>query len=786
LAYTTHNTTSYLWDVGIIVGYEEPTACSAPTDVRVAEATADAGTATTLTWSGATAGNYNPIAGYKVYRSTAAAGEYTLLETVGAGTTSVAVTAPEDMGASFYYKVAVVDTVDGAETLSSAHATLTAKVYTACAAPTEINVDSTSVSPGARVQLSWSGAEAGENNPITAYQVFRADSASGPYSLLTTVGTADTAGSATVVAPTKNGASYYYKVQTVGENVNFSSGQSVAFATLTCSFAATGAPTSVSMSATNVAPGATATLRWSGASDGENNPITGYEVFRATSADGTYTSLVKVTTNATSGSVNVKAPTSKSDTYYYKVRTLGALSGSDSSLSDAYTTLVCTYSNPTAPTTLTADGQRELYIKETSDIRLEWSGAAAGANNPITGYDVYRNGTLWQSNLPPTTSFRTIVPPTTAGTSYTYSVVALGTYNLTKSSKSPECVVRRYSDPTAPKTLTASDEMPAAGSRVLLSWSGAAAGGYNDIVGYKVYRASTEGGALTLVASVDGTASSCYVTAPGKPGSYYYFQVQTVGSYSPSALSSKVAVVGAREATGGDDSVEVIVPAPTARERRGFIFGDYRTATKGWTLASWSFPEPDTQTSYIEVIGRIKGPIDSSTVLTGGDPRYGSRKLTVKLEHSEGNRLERETIITEMVNRLHGQSVHIVFPDDPTRYAVGRLSVHKDYNDPAHAAVSVTAVCEPWRYSQEERRISLLAVEEEAMVVLHNAGRCLLVPEIVVTGGTSRVVLASGEKTWTLTAGTYRLPELTLPRGNTILTYQGLGDITISYREAII
>lgn len=660
------------------------------------------------------------------------------------------------------------------------------EVYTNTEPPTTLTLSSTSVAPGARVTLSWSGARAGDANAITGYRIYRATSASGAFSQLTTVSSTKTSGTATVTAPSTNGASYYYKVQTLGSVSGYDSTQSEATATLTCSYATVGAPTALKIDVTNVAPGAEAMLSWSGATAGDNNAIKGYDVYRATSSAGDYVWLATVNSTATSASVKVTAPTASGTAYYYKVRTLGTLTNGHSPLSDTYTSLACTYSAPTAPTSVTLAGASATYVLPGSAVRLAWSGASAGANNAIKGYDVYRDGALLTS-LAATASGCNVTPTAEAGHSNSFTVVTRGEYS--DSAPSETCTLYVYTDPTAPTELRVSQDVAPAGSRVLLSWSGAAPGGYNDIKGYRVYRSTAEAGTYAQVAMVDSTdtAQSCYVAAPSTVGDYYYFKVETVGAYSTSGLPEESIAVGAREATEDEEgSVEVIVPPAQQRKKRGLLLGDYDTAAHGWTLNAWSFPEPDPQTHYIEVPGRAAGPLDQSEFLTPGDPRYISRELSIRLECSNGTRLERDDLIHDMVNRLHGRREEIVFPDDPTRYAVGRLTVKTEYSDPAHCAVNISGTCEPWRYSKQETRVTITAAEEEKTVVLANAGRRVQVPVIEVTGFGADVRLACNGRTWDLGAGAYKLPELTLSSGNTVLTYSGYGNISFTYREAVL
>ena len=218
-------------------------------------------------------------------------------------------------------------------------------------------------------------------------------------------------------------------------------------------------------------------------------------------------------------------------------------------------------------------------------------------------------------------------------------------------------------------------------------------------------------------------------------------------------------------------------------EKRGLLIGTYNTAEHLWTLTAWEFSPPEYQQNFIEVPGR-DGSLDLSAALTNGAPAYHSRELTVKLECSEGNRLTRAAAINTMVNWLDGWRLDIVLPDDPDHYITGRVSVAKDYNDPAHAAVTVTAVCDPWRYAKVERAYTLTAEEAEQTVELANEGRRTAVPLLTISGGT--VLLKYDGYSWALGDGTYQLPDLTLPQGGGTLTYSGTGTLGITYREAVL
>lgn len=220
-------------------------------------------------------------------------------------------------------------------------------------------------------------------------------------------------------------------------------------------------------------------------------------------------------------------------------------------------------------------------------------------------------------------------------------------------------------------------------------------------------------------------------------------------------------------------------------ERRKIRFGSYNTAEYGWTLTGWTLEMPEYKSNFVTVPGR-DGDLDASTALTDGVPKYGNRTLTVTLECSEGTRIDRETRISTMVNRLDGRRMDIRLPDEDYRYLTGRVAVRPEYSDMAHAAVTVTAICDPWRYNEQETALVMAAGDTEQTARLTNEGRRTVVPLLEITGDLAQVLLTYDTYSWTLCAGTYQLPDLIVPQGGISISYSGSGTLRFSYREAIL
>lgn len=220
---------------------------------------------------------------------------------------------------------------------------------------------------------------------------------------------------------------------------------------------------------------------------------------------------------------------------------------------------------------------------------------------------------------------------------------------------------------------------------------------------------------------------------------------------------------------------------------RKMTFGTYDTDINGlWTLTEWELGPAPVITNMVDVPGRIKGPLDLSTVLTDGEPRFGTRPLSATFESSEGSRLERKARIDTMTNWLHGWRMNIILPDDSDHYLVGRVLVEELYNDLAHASVQVTAECEPWLYNKDETVVELTAATDEQTATLANPGRLTVVPLLEIAGEGASVLIKFGSASWTLGPGTYQLPDLVLPQGDHLLTYSGTGSVKLTYREAVL
>lgn len=222
----------------------------------------------------------------------------------------------------------------------------------------------------------------------------------------------------------------------------------------------------------------------------------------------------------------------------------------------------------------------------------------------------------------------------------------------------------------------------------------------------------------------------------------------------------------------------------------------FESADDGWTLSKCHLSDPELLTNYLNVPGRPNGALDFSTALTDGEPVYNNRTFEATVELSAGTRIERAAKIRALYNNFEGQVCKIYHPDylnwtdhDSLYYApyflTGRVHIRKEKNDLAHAIVHISATVEPWLYSASSRPVSISVGSTESIYTYTNNGAMPLRPSTVQITGNVTITGIDGSWSYTLTDGTYILPEVVCYNGkNQIFKHKGSGRITLNFDSA--
>jgi uncharacterized repeat protein (TIGR02543 family) len=225
--------------------------------------------------------------GYSVYRATSSTGTYSLVATA---TTNTYTNTSLLTGTTYYYKVNAYRLVGTTKVYGSQCAAIGAKVVPST--PTSLGISSPTYNS---LKLTW-GAVSGANG----YSVYRSTSPTGTYTLLTTV-TTNTYSNINLTP----GTSYYYKV-----NAYRLVGTTKVYGSLCAAVGRKVVPTTISTLTVARYSATSIKLSW-----GAISGATGYEIYRSTSAAGTYTLVTTLTAISYTNTSLVTGTT-----YYYKVR----------------------------------------------------------------------------------------------------------------------------------------------------------------------------------------------------------------------------------------------------------------------------------------------------------------------------------------------------------------------------------------------------------------------------------------------------------------------------------
>lgn len=476
-----------------------------------------------------------------------------------------------------------------------------ALLTTACGAPT-----SCSVSPilaEGTVTLSWSGASSGINNTISSYEIQYSDStdnlAWGAWTALTTVTTTATSGSVSVDPPSTRGNYRRFQVRTRGTaGASYYSGWKVSTNSVRRNTAPSPATSAVASPAEY--SNETITLTWSGASGG-TSPVKGYQIASRTSLDNSTWSAWNVLTililSASGGSYNPVVSSTPGTYTQFGIWTIDTFDVY--SVEKISNSIYCDVTACGAPTVCSVSAA----LAE-GNVTLSWSGAANGAGNAITSYEIQYSDAPDNSSWGDWTALTTVStsatngslsvsPPATRGNYRRFRIRTRGAAGVsfysdwTVSSNT----VRRNTLPTPPTSFTAAPAIYE-GVVVTLAWSGAAPG-TSAIKQYVIQRSTSTDGtnwsayeALTIVVS-SSTSGTYSANASQIAGTYTRYRISVTDTLD--AVSAYV--ISGTVKKNSPPSAPVIVCPPSG--------GSSYNTTPRFMITTGV--EPDGQSQIVEV-----------------------------------------------------------------------------------------------------------------------------------------------------------------------------------------
>jgi len=454
-----------------------PTCSTNPAVPGTPTKTASSYTTISFSWDASAAGANCTLAGYHVYRDGAIVGDVTS----GTSFTDSGLTS----GTSYSYTVKAFDTSGNVSTSSTA-ANLTSK--TDDMAPTT-PVSVTAAAPdAASVNLSW-GPSTDFPNPggvgVQGYRIYRDGAALATYTV--------NSGTTFVDSNVSAGTTYSYTITSFDMLGNESAPSNIVSAKTqpaipTCS----GSPTTPSGLTSGTSTLTATSLSWSASTAASGCTLAGYRVFRDAVLVGTVT--------ATSFDDSGLTP---STSYNYTVQAYDT-NGHASALSTAKT--IATLADTQAPT---VPGNVTAVAPSAGQVTVSWT--ASSDNIAVTGYKVYRGGSLIATKSATARSHDDTTVTGNSDYSYTVSAVDAAGNESAKATATPNPVHTPTATDTQAPTIPSGLQVSLVSTNsTILDWT--ASTDNVGVSGYHVYRDGTLIGDATSTGYTDSglTANTTY------------------------------------------------------------------------------------------------------------------------------------------------------------------------------------------------------------------------------------------------------------------------------------
>ena len=214
---------------------------------------------------------------------------------------------------------------------------------------------------------------------------------------------------------------------------------------------------------------------------------------------------------------------------------------------------------------------------------------------------------------------------------------------------------------------------------------------------------------------------------------------------------------------------------------KGIMFGNYHS----WNdfqliLASKTLGTPSPKKETIDIPGG-DGVLDLTDFF--GETKYSNRNLTFEFS-TMVTPSEFMPLFSMVQNALHGRKLPIILDDDPEWKYTGRISVSEWKADRNIGKLTIDCDCEPYKYQIGTTEIYRYISGTDSFSLPNSRKR--VVPEVKVTSSSGLTVTFGSGNVWTLSSGSYLLPELELVEGDNPITVTGTGSITFTYTQGTL
>lgn len=201
----------------------------------------------------------------------------------------------------------------------------------------------------------------------------------------------------------------------------------------------------------------------------------------------------------------------------------------------------------------------------------------------------------------------------------------------------------------------------------------------------------------------------------------------------------------------------------------------------GLILTSQNIGVPAPKTNYVD-IPYADGSLDLTQALTG-EVSYSNRSGSFDFDLIKAP-ADRQSLINEITNYLHGRVFDLTLPDEPQYLYRSRLSVNSVKTSMILNKLVVSAVSEPYKLKLEDT-VQNVVVTDVVQTITCSNERMRVVPKIKTD---AEITIEFKDQTFTMNAGTHQLLGIVFTQGDNELKISGTvgAKVEIRYREGLL
>lgn len=188
---------------------------------------------------------------------------------------------------------------------------------------------------------------------------------------------------------------------------------------------------------------------------------------------------------------------------------------------------------------------------------------------------------------------------------------------------------------------------------------------------------------------------------------------------------------------------------------------------------SLDMPEPSVRIITETIAGR-DGSIDFTEAISGA-PNYDDRKGNFSFRIVGDNCKEQRD---RFVSDVHGKKMPVKISDELRAY-FGRCEVNTKVDKGYYVDLTVSVLAEPYKMATEDTEVTE-TISGSGNISALNSGDSAVVPTITTDGG---ITIIFDEWTYTVEAGTHKMPFTIPPKSESVLAITGDAEVTVAWRE---